>query len=106
MNQALFRLAAVFCLVGVGSLCFHRFACDPRDTEKTGLHLLPASVVEYVDGVVLSNELQTELASNHRRLQAKHAVVTELLAGRLSLRAAAARFGELDADVPDIRDRL
>jgi hypothetical protein len=106
MNQALFRLAAVLCLVGVGSLGFQRFACAPRDAEGQGPHLLPAAVGEYLEGVAASSDLQAQAESNHRRLQAKYAIVTELLASRLTLRDAAARFGDLDADVPGIRDRL
>jgi hypothetical protein len=106
MNQALFRLAAVLCLVGIGSLCFQRFACGTRDAEGQGPHLLPAAVGEYLDGVAVSSDLQAQAESNHRRLQAKYAIVTELLARRLTLRDAAARFGDLDAEVPGIRDRL
>lgn len=67
---------------------------------------MPASVVEYLDGVVVSGDLQTRIESNHRRLQAKHEVVVELAANRLTLLKAAARFAELDADQPDIRERL
>src|SRR5262249_17920621 len=44
--------------------------------------------------------------STQRRLRAKEAVVTELLAGRLTLLEAAARFGELDAGMPETRDRV
>ena len=100
MNQALFRLAAVLCLVGIGSLCFQRFA------EGQGPHLLPTAVGEYLDGLASSTDWQARAESNHRRLQTKYAIVTELITGRLTLRKAAARFGELDAEVPGIRDRL
>jgi hypothetical protein len=106
MSQALFRLATVICLVGVGALCFQRFACGTRLTEGQGPHLLPAAVGEYLDGVAVSSDLQTRAESNHRRLQAKYAIVTKLLAHRLTLREAAAHFGDLDADVPGIRDLL
>jgi hypothetical protein len=102
MNQALIRLVAILGLVGIGSLCFHHFAC----TRGDGPHLLPPAVGDYLDGVVLSSDLQPRVESNHRRIQAKYVVVTELLAGRVTLRAAAARFAELDADVPDVRERL
>jgi hypothetical protein len=67
---------------------------------------LPAAVGEYLDGVAESSDLQAQAESNHRRLQAKYAIVTQLLARRLTLRDAAARFGDLDAEVPGIRDRL
>jgi hypothetical protein len=106
MNKALWQLAVAFCLVAAGALCFHRFACDTPSAGESRLHILPEAVGEYLDGVALSTELQTRAENNHRRIQAKYAVVTELIAGRLMLREAAARFGELDADVPGIRDRL
>jgi hypothetical protein len=106
MNQALFRLAGVFCLVGVGTFCFQHFACGTRQMEEQSPHLLPAAIGEYVDGVLVSSDLQTQVEDTHRRLQAKHAIVTGLLARRLTLREAAARFGDLDAEVPGIRDRV
>ena len=106
MNQPLFRLAAVICLVAAGGLCFHRFACDRPSAENSVPHLLPVAVGEYLEGVALSTDLQTRLESNHRRLQAKYAVVTELLAGRLTLLEAAANFRDLDADLSEARDRL
>jgi hypothetical protein len=43
---------------------------------------------------------------SYRHTQAKRAVVTELLADRLTLMEAAARFRELDAGMPETRDRL
>jgi hypothetical protein len=106
MNQALFRLAAVVCLVGVGSFCFQHFACGTRHAEGQDPRLLPIAVGEYLDGLASSTDWQTRTESNHRRIQAKHAAVTELIASRLTLREAAARFGEQDAEVPGIRDRL
>jgi hypothetical protein len=106
MNQSLFRLLAVICLLGVSSLCFQRLACGTRLTDEQGPHLLPAAVGEYLDGVAQSSDLQAQVDSNHRRLQAKYAIVMELLARRLTLLEAAARFGDLDADVPGLRVRL
>jgi hypothetical protein len=106
MNKILFRLCAILCLVSVGAFVFQRFACRRPGMEEPGPHLLPTAVGEYLEGVAASSDLQTRVESNHRRIQAKHAVVAELLAGRLTLREAATRFGELDADVPGIRDRL
>jgi hypothetical protein len=106
MNKVLFRLCALCCLVGAGGVGLHRFACNRSCSEESDPHLLPTAVGEYLDGVVSSTDWQARVESNYRRIQAKHAVVTELIAGRLKLREAAARFGELDADVPGIRDRL
>jgi hypothetical protein len=42
-----------------------------------------------------------ELQRSQERILAKHAVVGDLLARRLTLRQAAARFGELDASMPE-----
>jgi hypothetical protein len=106
MNKILFRLCAILCLVGVGALGFQRFACDRPGTEEPGPHLLPTAVVEYLDAFALDTESQERAAMSYRCLQAKRAVVTELLADRLTLLEAAARFRELDAGMPEARDRL
>src|SRR5262245_20855484 len=106
MNQVLVRLGALCCLVGAGAFGLYRFACDRPRTENPGLHHLPPGVGEYLEGVALSVDLQARLEGNHRRLQAKYAVLTELLADRLTLLAAAGRFAELDADLPEVRKRL
>src|SRR5262245_10098510 len=102
MNKALLQLAAAFCLMAAGALCFHRFACDRPSAERSGAHILPVAVGEYLEGLVLSTDLRTRVESNHRRIQAKHEVVCELLAGRLTLREAAARFRDLDAGLPEV----
>jgi hypothetical protein len=106
MNQALFRLALVCCLVGASSLCFHRFACDNRNKQEPGPHLLPEVAGQYLEEAATSIDMETLAQTTQHRTLAKHAVVTELLAGRLTLREAAARFRELNADDPNIRDRL
>src|SRR5262249_12653247 len=106
MNKALLNMAAAFCLVTAGSLCFYRFACDRPSDERSGRCILPAADGEYLEGAALSTDLQTRLESTLRRLQTKDAVLNELLAGRLTLLEAAARFGELDAGLPDTRDHL
>jgi hypothetical protein len=106
MNKALLQLAVACGLVAAGSLCFHRFASDTLSTEESRLRLLPVAVGEYLQGVTSSTDLDTRLESNYRRVQAKYAVVTELVAGRLTLLDAAARFRDLDAGLPDVRDRL
>jgi len=106
MNQALFRLAVVICLVAAGGLCFHRFACDMPSAEDAGPHPRPVTLGEYLEGLALSTDLQARLESTQRRVQARDAVVTELLAGRLTLLEAAARFGELNAGMPETRDRV
>src|SRR5262249_31634472 len=106
MNKALFDTAAACCLVAAGVLCFHRFACDTPRAEESDPHLLPVAVGEYLEGVALSTDLQTRAESNHRRIQAKHDVICELLAGRLTLLEAAAGFRDLDAGLPEVRDRL
>ena len=106
MNKALMHLAAAFCLGAAGALCFHRFACDRPSAEESDPHLLPVAVGKWLDGIALSTDLQTRVESNHRRIQAKHEVVCELLAGCVTLPEAAARFRDLDAGLPEIRDRL
>src|SRR5262249_15105554 len=106
MNKAPLQLAAAFCLVAAGALCFYRFACDTPRAERSGRYILPAAVGEYLEGVALSSDLQTRLESTLRRLQTKDAVLTELLAGRLTLLEAAARFEELNSGIPETRHRL
>jgi hypothetical protein len=106
MNKALLQLAVAFWLVAAGTLCLHRFACDGAGAEESDLHLLPVAVGEYLEGVALSTDLQTRLESNHRRIQAKYEVVCELLANRSTLLEAAARFRDLDAGLPEVRDCL
>src|SRR5262245_7128916 len=105
MNNAL-HLAAAFGLVAGGALCFHRFACDTPNTQEPGTRLLPAAVGEYLHGVALSSELQAKSEGSLRRAQAQYEIVTELLAGRFTLLEAAARFRDLDAGLPEVRDRL
>jgi hypothetical protein len=106
MNQTLFRLTVVLCLVGVGTLCFHRLACDNRDKQEPGPHLLPEAVGLYFEEATKSSDMETLVRATQRRTLAKYAVVNELLAGRLALREAAARFRELNADDPKVRERL
>src|SRR5262249_38781911 len=106
MNQALFRLAAVFCLVGAGGLCFHRFACGRPSAEDPNPYLLPAAVGEFLECAALRHELQERVEMNYRRILAKDEVLTALLAGRLTLLEAAARFRDLNAGLPELRERL
>jgi hypothetical protein len=106
MNKILFRLCAILCLVGFGVLGLQRSACNRPSTEESGFHLLLTAVGEYLDAFALDTESQERAAMIHRCLQAKCAVVTELLADRLTLLEAAARFRELDAGMPEARDRL
>jgi hypothetical protein len=106
MNKASIRLVLLFGLVSIGSFGVHHFACDRPRAEESGPFFLPASVVEYLDGVLVSGDLQARIESNDRRLHAKQEVIVELVADRLTLLEAAARFAELDADVPGIRERL
>ena len=106
MNKALVQLALAFCLLAAGNLCFYRFACDKPSAEESDPHILQAAVGECLEGVVISTDLQARLEINYRRIQAKHAVVTELLADRLTLAEAAAGFRDLDAGLPEVRDRL
>jgi hypothetical protein len=106
VNQTLFRLAAVLCLVVAGSFCFHRFACNRRSPEESIPHLLPAGVGEFLKAAALRDELEARAEMNHRRILAKHEVVTALLGRRLTLVEAAARFRDLDAGLPELRERL
>src|SRR5262249_14001022 len=106
MNNLLLRLGAICFLVGIGAVGFCRFACNRPGSAEVGSGLLESTVGEYVDSLNSSTDWKPRVESNHRRIQAKHAVVAELLAGRLKLWEAAARIGELDAEVPGIRDRL
>ena len=64
------------------------------------------AVSGYADGTFMSFESEARVESNLRRVRAKHAVASELLAGQLTLGEAAARFRELDAHMPDRRDFL
>jgi hypothetical protein len=105
LNKVILHLAATSCCVAAGALCFHRFACNTHSAEESGPHLIPA-LREYLGGLALSPELQTRVESNHPRLQAKYAVVTELLARRLTLMDVEARLRDLDAGLPEVRDRL
>ena len=79
----------------VFGVCFYAFWGE-RDgfpaPEGSGLIPLP------VDEEHLA--LQAEMDRTHERMAAKHRVVAELLAKRLTLRQAAARFQELDAAIP------
>jgi hypothetical protein len=69
-------------------------------------NVVTLAVSDYADGTFMSIELEARAESNERRVRAKHAVVSELLAGQLTLREAAARFRELDAHMPVLRDLL
>jgi hypothetical protein len=61
--------------------------------EGSGLTPVPSDDVHQA--------LQAEMDRTHERIAAKHRVVRELLAERLTLRQAAARFQELDAAIPE-----
>jgi hypothetical protein len=56
MNKVLFRLCALFWLVGAGAFGLHRFACDRPCAEESDPHLLPTAVGEYLDGVASSTD--------------------------------------------------
>jgi hypothetical protein len=106
MNRALVRLAVLLCLVGAGSLCVYRLACDNRNKEEPSAHLLPEAVGQYFEEAASSSEKDSLAHTTHPRTLEKHAVVTELLAGRLTLLQAAARFKQVNADDPKIRGLL
>jgi len=106
MNRVIFRLAAVLCIVGISLFCFQRFACNTLSDEHREPRILPAAVGVYLEAFALRIELEERVAMSYHRIQAKHVVVTELLADRLTLLEAAARFGELYAGIPEIWDRL
>jgi len=67
MNKALFRLATGFCLVGLGALSFHRFACDRHGGDNPGPYLLPATASEYLESIALGHRLQERLEMSYRR---------------------------------------
>jgi hypothetical protein len=85
-------LAAVVVVVGAGVLLRGRAGPpDPGGADSSPLLVTPAE----------EERLQAEVGRAHQRIHAKHAVALEWLAGRLTVREAAARFRELDAGTPE-----
>jgi hypothetical protein len=106
MDKPLFRVCTMFCLVGACTFGVCRFACNRLGTSGSGSQLVQTTFGEYIDAASSSTVLEPRVETNYRRIQDKHAVVIELLADRLTLWEAATRIGKLDAEVPDIQDRL
>ena len=82
-------LPAAALVVGAGTLWWqraHRSGVARSDS-------LPALVTR-------QERLQRQLEGIQKRMRAKQAVVLEVIAGHLTLRQAAARFQEVDADKP------
>jgi hypothetical protein len=62
---------------------------------------VPATLDAMGEGMELDRRLDEEVRAARRRIAAKDEVAREAAEGRLTLREAAARFRDLDADAPE-----
>jgi hypothetical protein len=69
-------------------------------------HWTAVDLVNYFEEGQRVGALDQRIAAGRDLLSAKNEVLNELLAGRLTLRQAAARFGELDTLMQDGNDEL
>ena len=65
-------------------------------TEETDNRTLPESSVPWNDAMLMGQELEDQTKCAHERCLAKDEVVIEVIAGRLSLFEAAARFRKIN----------
>jgi hypothetical protein len=74
--------------------------------DETDYHILPGPVGPWQDAVIHGQELEDQVKRVQERCHAKDAVVTDLIAGRLTLFEAAARFRNLNSSNPQAEQWL
>jgi hypothetical protein len=98
----------LLCALAVGGLLLAVFSVRPDWAESTGLDLwkLP-SLGEWLEAEQQRGDgLDTQLEEVTRRIDSKQHVTVEVIAGRLSLTAAAARFRDLTAGSAEALEHL
>jgi hypothetical protein len=96
------RVLVAATIVGAAALSFIRAACVSITVEGPDFPVLPARVSESPEGIAELSRLDDLLDRTIRRREAKESVVAQVIAGRLTLLKAAARFRDLNADLPQV----
>ena len=87
-------------IVGVAAGCLMRVVYVATQTERPNSYAVPAPTSEWHQKVAEGQLLDDDLERSMRRLEAKEAIVTEVIAERLTLLQAAAQFRDLNATWP------
>jgi hypothetical protein len=87
-------------IVGVAAGCLMRVVYVATPTERPGSYAVPAPPSEWHQKVAEGQQLDDDLERSMRRREAKAAIVAEVIADRLTLLEAAARFRDLNATWP------
>jgi hypothetical protein len=74
--------------------------------EETNNHMLPGRVGEWYVAMIQAQDLEVQAKLVQQRCDAKNAVVADVIAGRLTLLEAAARFRSLNASCPQAKQWL
>jgi len=88
-------LASILGVAAIVAFCFWHSA-----TEEPGNRVFPGLVGQWYVAVIQEKEIKDEVKRVQRRWDAKVAVVADVIAGRLTLFEAAARFRNLNASCP------
>lgn len=100
------RMLVMAGIVGVAAVCLIRPACVLPTGEEPGSHVSIEPVSAWGHLFEERQRLDDELERSTQRLKAKEAIVGEVIAGRLNLLKAAARYRDLNSDQPRIRHQL
>src|SRR5262249_48137556 len=84
-------------IVGGAAWCLMSLAYIATPTEGLDSYAAPARVSDWHQKIAESQELDDDLKRSMRRLEAKEAIVAELIGDRLTLLEAAAQFRDLNA---------
>ena len=87
-------------IVGVAAACLMRGACVATPTERPDSYAEPEPLSEWHQKIDEGLQLDDDLERAMQRHEAKEALVAEVIADRLTLLEAAARFRELNATWP------
>jgi len=87
-------------IAGVAGACLMRVACVATPRERPDSYTEPAPLSEWHQKIDEGQQLDDNLERAMRRREAKEAIVAEVIADRLTLLEAAARFRDLNANWP------
>ena len=87
-------------IVGVAAACLMRGACVATPTERPDSYAEPEPLSEWHQKIDEGQQLDDDLERAMQRHEAKEAIVAEVIAERLTLLEAAAKFRDLNANWP------
>jgi hypothetical protein len=94
------RLIVAAGIAGVAAACLMRVACVATPTERPDSYAEPEPLSEWHQKIEEGLQLDDDLERAMQRHEAKEAIVAEVIAERLTLLEAAAKFRDLNANWP------